>query len=444
MTIHKSQGLSLKCILADVGISVFNPGMTYVCLSRVTSLDGLHLLNFSASKVKATKSALQEYVRLRGKGYNEKSNGSNHKMKDIERKWYTTGTKRKCITSLSSQAKTPILDVKRVKVEDKIITTYGNEISSIIYSKKDVPHCLLEHVTSVSYDLVYYYCIKPVMFDKKTFGNCSDLSTIIRELYPDPLNKLNRDIESQWLSELTVSSYCMYLKSISSNRVFSFASYFFTNFIRMGDARTDNSDALPDASIVTPPYQFLMRSLICIMSDIDLMQPHALVGMTYAEKFKHIMLENGDPLEHDSILFPINNGSHWYMVFIDNRSTHKKFIYLDSGSGVKISTRNETFTNIFKIITYYREYLSMLSVGNNLTMSNLTISADTHCFDNQIKSNIQENSHDCGPFTLMNAEVLRRNGDISTLATGIMPLLRIYIMYNLMCKLRGILLRATN
>ena len=123
ITIQKSQGLSLKCILADVGISVFSPGMTYVCLSSVTSLDGLHLLNFSASKVKATKFALKECVRLRGKAYNKKSIGSKHKVKDIERIWYTTGTKRKCINYLSSQAATPIRDVKRIKVDDKLIPT---------------------------------------------------------------------------------------------------------------------------------------------------------------------------------------------------------------------------------------------------------------------------------------------------------------------------------
>ena len=58
MTIHKSQGLSLKCVLADLGKSVFSTGMSYVCLSRVTSLDGLHLLNFNSIKVKATKSAV--------------------------------------------------------------------------------------------------------------------------------------------------------------------------------------------------------------------------------------------------------------------------------------------------------------------------------------------------------------------------------------------------
>ena len=86
----------------------------------------------------------------------------------------------------------------------------------------------------------------------------------------------------------------------------------------------------------------------------------------------------------------------------------------------------------------------MSLASNNLTMSTLIISADTHYLDNRITSNIQENSHDCGPFTLMNAEILLRNGDISTLTTGIMPLLRMYIMYNLICNQRGTQLRVTN
>ena len=221
-------------------------------------------------------------MRLRGKAYNEKSIGSKHKVKDIERIWYTTGTKRKCINCLSSQAKTSIRDVKRIKVDDKLTPTYNDELSYIKDLKNLVPHCLLPHIACVSYDLLYDCCIKPVLFSDGDmtfeFDNSSELTTIIRQLYPDPLNKLNRPIESQWLSELTVSTFCVYLRSISSARVFSFASYFFTNFIRMGDACIDNSDELQDSSIVTPPYHFLMRSLICIMTDIDLMQPRELGG----------------------------------------------------------------------------------------------------------------------------------------------------------------------
>ena len=388
MTIHKSQGLSLKCIFTDVGMSVFSPSMTYVCLSRVTSLDGLYLLSFAASRVKATKSAVEEYVRLRGRDYKEKSIGSKFKVKSNERIWYTTGTKRQCITSLSSQIKAPIRDVKRVKVTNELTPTYSSELSSIKDLKNFVPHCLLSYVSSVNYDLVYGDCIKPVMFEDKTFGNSTELTIIIKQLYPDPFNKLNRRIDAQWLSESIISTYCNYLKTVSNDRVFSFGSYFYSYFTSVGDARTDASDTLRDTNIVTPPYQFLMRALICTMSDIDLMQPHELAGITYEEKFKHIMLDYGNPLEHDFILFPIINDNHWYMSFVDNRSAHRKFIYLDSGSGKKVSIRNATFKKVIKIIAYYREHLSMLLAGENLTMSNLIISVDTHYLDNRIISNI--------------------------------------------------------
>ena len=37
MTIHKAQGLSLNCVIADIGSKTIAPGMSYVCLSRVTT-----------------------------------------------------------------------------------------------------------------------------------------------------------------------------------------------------------------------------------------------------------------------------------------------------------------------------------------------------------------------------------------------------------------------
>ena len=42
ITIHKSQGLSLQSAIIDAGAPTFGCGMTYVALSRVTSLLGLH------------------------------------------------------------------------------------------------------------------------------------------------------------------------------------------------------------------------------------------------------------------------------------------------------------------------------------------------------------------------------------------------------------------
>ena len=53
ITIHKSQGLTLNHVLADIGSTVFTCGQAYVALSRVKSIEGLHLINFNPRSVKA-------------------------------------------------------------------------------------------------------------------------------------------------------------------------------------------------------------------------------------------------------------------------------------------------------------------------------------------------------------------------------------------------------
>ena len=67
ITIHKSQGLTLNNVLTDIGNSVFTCGQAYVALSRVTTIEGLYLINFDPRSIKALDSALLEYNRLRQK-----------------------------------------------------------------------------------------------------------------------------------------------------------------------------------------------------------------------------------------------------------------------------------------------------------------------------------------------------------------------------------------
>ena len=65
ITVHKCQGLSLNSALMDLSQKVFAPGMAYVALSRVRTLEGVHLINFSKESVIVSKESLHEVNRLR-------------------------------------------------------------------------------------------------------------------------------------------------------------------------------------------------------------------------------------------------------------------------------------------------------------------------------------------------------------------------------------------
>ena len=65
ITIHKSQGLSVRTAIVDAGSTNFGPGMVYVALSRVTSLSGLHLIDLNKTKIACDHKAVDEYNRLR-------------------------------------------------------------------------------------------------------------------------------------------------------------------------------------------------------------------------------------------------------------------------------------------------------------------------------------------------------------------------------------------
>ena len=60
MTYHKSQGLTLEAVEVDMA-NVFAPGMMYVGLSRVKTLEGLTIKNFNPMAIKADPKALRFY-----------------------------------------------------------------------------------------------------------------------------------------------------------------------------------------------------------------------------------------------------------------------------------------------------------------------------------------------------------------------------------------------
>ena len=56
---------SLDCAIIDLSDSVFGEGMAYVALSRVRSIDGVHLTSFTPDSIMASRTCVEECNRLR-------------------------------------------------------------------------------------------------------------------------------------------------------------------------------------------------------------------------------------------------------------------------------------------------------------------------------------------------------------------------------------------
>ena len=65
VTIHKCQGLSLNCAIIDLSDKIFSPGMAYVALSRVRTLDGVYLTDLNSKCFMVSAECLKEINRLR-------------------------------------------------------------------------------------------------------------------------------------------------------------------------------------------------------------------------------------------------------------------------------------------------------------------------------------------------------------------------------------------
>jgi len=64
ITIHKSQGASIDSAIVDIGKNTFEYGQAYVALSRVRSLEGLHIFALDVSRIRTHPRVLAYYKNL--------------------------------------------------------------------------------------------------------------------------------------------------------------------------------------------------------------------------------------------------------------------------------------------------------------------------------------------------------------------------------------------
>jgi ATP-dependent DNA helicase PIF1 len=64
LTVHKIQGTTLDAAEIDIGSEIFAPGQSYVAVSRIRSLDGLFIQNFSKKNIRVHKKVKQFYKQM--------------------------------------------------------------------------------------------------------------------------------------------------------------------------------------------------------------------------------------------------------------------------------------------------------------------------------------------------------------------------------------------
>jgi ATP-dependent DNA helicase PIF1 len=123
ITTHKSQGLTLDYVVADVG-SVFAEGQAYVALSRASDINGLELRNFSPNRVRCNPLASEFY---------RNPNQINYEFWDGHRPQQQPGSDIRAIKEAKVRRQSPIVEDEGLVVRLKPRTnTKQKAISSVV------------------------------------------------------------------------------------------------------------------------------------------------------------------------------------------------------------------------------------------------------------------------------------------------------------------------
>ena len=144
VTIHKCQGLSLDCAIIDLSKKVFSPGMAYVALSRVRSLNSVYLTDFDPASIIVSSKCLEEVNRLRSEFRKDLG------VYEIPIKQKKCATKRKLAASFDVDGPPlKISNTKGVKRKQKLAKKPPTKRTKLDMSEKSK-----EHITSINKDCV--------------------------------------------------------------------------------------------------------------------------------------------------------------------------------------------------------------------------------------------------------------------------------------------------
>lgn len=173
ITIHKSQGLSLQNAVVEAGNNVFSNGQTYVAASRVTTLQGLHLINFDPSCCTADISAILEYNRLRTE-YRPDLNRfdvpidrkKNQNTKVYDTRW-CINKNLSLIGTESNLVSNATLDICGLPNNDGV-SCYANACVQSLFHSQTVRRILLQHRHTDTVKTVFQQYINKINVDIQT------------------------------------------------------------------------------------------------------------------------------------------------------------------------------------------------------------------------------------------------------------------------------------
>eukprot|EP00116_Pleurobrachia_bachei_P003663 sb/3463925/ len=443
ITIHKAQGLTLDTVLTDLGKKVFGAGQSYVCLSRVRTLNGLHLINFAPRKVKASVRALEQYAAMGcKKTYMPQAPPSRFKIgKPLpERVWYTnkaaidkakhTIQDTTVTTIQSTKPHNTIIGNKKNKKNKPIINNRisalerinnsVDKIENMARRTRDTQFHLEVMETSDLTDLYQAY-IQPIVSGNHQFD--SDEVQIVRQLNPDPANV--QDGRSKWLSDDVIQRFMWSILDRHAHSNPGFTLYSMSACMDAFRLPFNTTGAL----IRNTPLRALTDS------EYDNIIIPSFFNQAYAEARwstitpvtgdRHQRVKaDGDPMSRDIIALIGNpNGSHWVLIIIDNRPDKMKTIYFDSSPFNK-RTMVARCRYYLKALQRFRQFLfSSLDV----TLVSPEIDETTHMIEDG-KSSRQTNYFDCGVFALANLELYLANKPADSLCQSKIPLIRAKIL----------------